>query len=85
MDGTPTNFWQEETILETPNTDDLIQPPIAGEGKGEDEGDAMEDDVVEDLLVGDDKELLEDDLRQYQRVVSVNTIALLRMKPTHLF
>ena len=85
MDGTPTNFWHEETILETPNTYDSTQPPIASEGEGEDEGDAMEDDVVKDLLVGDDKDLMEDDLRQYHKVDSVNTIALLRMKLTHLF
>ena len=48
MDGTPTDFWQEETILESPNTDDLTQPPIAGEGEGEDEGFAMEDDCSQD-------------------------------------
>ena len=85
MDGTPINFWHEETILETPNIDDSTQPPIADEGEGKDEGDAMEEDIVKDLLVGDDKDLLEDNLQQYHKMDSVNTIASLRMKPTHLF
>ena len=71
--------------METPNCGESSQPPIRGEGEGEDEGDTMENDVVEDLLVGDEKELLEDDLRQYHRVDFVNTIALLRIKLTHLF
>ena len=38
MDGVPVHLWHEETILETPNTVDSTQPPIAGEGEGEVEG-----------------------------------------------
>ena len=38
-----------------------------------------------DLLVGEEKDLMEDDLREYYKVDSVNTIASLRMKPAHLF
>ena len=68
-----------------PNTDDSRQPPIASEGEGEVEGDAMEKDPMANLLVGEEKDLMEDDLREYHKVDSVNTIASLRMKPTHLF
>ena len=38
-----------------------------------------------DILVGEDKDLMEDDLREYHKVDSVNNIASLRMKPTNLF
>ena len=45
----------------------------------------MDEDVEEDFIEEEDKDLLEDDLRQYHKVDSVNTIAGLRMKPDHLF
>ena len=81
----PIQLWQEETIQETPNTGDSRQPQISGEGKGEVEGDATELAAMAELLVGEEKDLLEDDLREYHKVDSVNTIASLRMKPAHLF
>ena len=81
MDSPPTNLWNEETILETPNTDDTSQPEIQGEGDDE----LPEDEAMQDALEEDNKGLLEDDLRQYQKVDSVKTIASLRMKPDHLF
>ena len=40
MDGAPLQLWNEEAILETPNTMDSIQPAISGEGEGEVDGDA---------------------------------------------
>ena len=85
MDGAPTQLWNEETILETPNTVDSTEPPISCEGEGEVEGDAMEEDVMADILVGEEKDLVEDDLREYHKVDFVNTIASLKMKPTNLF
>ena len=81
----PFHLWQEETIQEMPNTGDSRQPHISGEGEGEVEGDAMEEAAMAELLVGEEKDLMEDDLREYHRVDSVNTIASLRMKPAHLF
>ena len=62
MDGAPVQLWNEEAILETPNTVDSTQPPISGEREDEVEGDAMEEDAIADILVGEDKELIEDDL-----------------------
>ena len=85
MDEAPVHLWHEETIHEMPNTVDSTQPSIAGEGEGEVEGDAMEEHVMADLLVGEEKDLMEDDLREYHKVDFVNTIASLRMKPAHLF
>ena len=85
MDGAPLRLWNEEAILETPNTMDSTQPAISGEGEGEVNGDAMDEDAMADILVGEDKDLMEDDLRDYHKVDSVNTIASLRMKPTNLF
>ena len=85
MDGAPVQLWNEETILETPNTVDSTQPPISCEGEGEVEGVAMEEDAMADILVDEDKDLMEDDLREYHMVDSVNTIAFLTMKPTNLF
>ena len=85
MDGAPLQLWNEEAILETPNTMDSTQPAISGEGEGEVDGDAMAEDAMEDILVGEDKNLMEDDLRDYHKVDSVTTIASLRMKPTNLF
>ena len=38
-----------------------------------------------DLLVGEEKDLMEDDLREHHKVDSLNTIASVRMKPAHLF
>jgi len=70
-----------ETILETPNTDDTMQPEIEGDGGG----DFVEEDEAEDAIDEEVKDLLEDDLRQYHKVDSVKTISSLRMKPTHLF
>ena len=40
MDGAPLQLWNEEIILETPNTMDLTQPAISGDGEGEIDGDA---------------------------------------------
>ena len=85
MDGAPLQLWNEETILETLNTMDSTQPAIFGDGEGEVDGDAMEEDAMADILVGEDKDLMEDDLRDYHKVDSVTTIASLRMKPTNLF
>ena len=62
MDEVPVHLWHEETIQEMPNIVDSTQPPIAGEGEGEVEGDAMEEHVMADLLVGEEKDLMEDDL-----------------------
>ena len=62
MDGAPFQLWNEEAILEMPNTVDSIQPPISGEGEVEVEGDAMEENAMADILVGEDKDLMEDDL-----------------------
>ena len=81
----PTNLWQEETTLQTPNTGDSSQPAIGGDGDGEEDGEDMEEDAAAIQLEGEDKDLLEDDLRQYHKVDSVNSIASLRMKPDHLF
>ena len=66
-------------------TNTVLQPSIAGEGEGEVEGDAMEEHVLANLLVGEEKDLMEDDLREYHKVDFVNTIASLRIKPAHLF
>ena len=85
MDGVLVHLWHEESILEMPNMVDSTQPSIAGEGEDEVEEDTMEEDTMVDLLVGEDKDLMEDDLQEYHKVDSVNTIASLRMKPTHLF
>ena len=85
MDGAPLQLWNEKAILETPNTMDSTQPAISGEGEGEVDGDAMEEDAMADILVGEDKDLMEDDLRDYHKVDSVTTIASLKMKPTNLF
>ena len=84
MDGAPVQLWHKETILETPNTVDSTQPSIAGEGEDEVEGDAMEEDAMADILVDEDKDLMEDDLQEYHKVDSANTIASLRMKLTNL-
>ena len=85
MELAPIQLWHEETIQETPNTSDSRQPQISGEGEDEVEGDATELAAMAELLVGEEKDLMEDDLREYHKVDSVNTIALLRMKPAHLF
>ena len=85
MDEAPVHLWHEETIHEMPNTVDSTQPSIAGEGEGEVKGDAMEEHVMADLVVGEKKDLMEDDLREYHKVNFVNTIPSLRMKPPHLF
>ena len=85
VDEVPVHLWHKETIQEMPNTDVLRQPPIASEGEGEVEGDAMEEDAMAELLVGEEKDLMEDNLREYHKVDCVNTIASLRMKSAHLF
>ena len=85
MELAPIQLWQEETIQETPNTGDSRQPQISGEGEDEVEGDATELAAMAELLVGEEKDLMEDDLREYHKVDSMNTIASLRMKPAHLF
>jgi hypothetical protein len=77
MDVSPINQTQEDTLLETPGTDDTMQPKIGIE----EEGQFMEEDVVDE----DEKELLEDDLRRLQKVDSVSTINALRMKPEKTF
>ncbi len=71
------NETQEERVVQTPGTDDTTQPEIGGE----EEGHAMEMDVVDD----EEKDLLEDDLRKLQKVDSVSTINSLRMKPENMF
>ena len=81
MDVSPLHFSQEDTIVETPTTEETIQQEM----EGEPEGGHMDEDVEEDFIEEEDKDLLEDDLRQYHKVDSVNTIAGLRMKPDHLF
>ena len=85
MDGAPIQLWNEDTILEMPNPVDSTQPPISCEGEGEVDEDAMEVDAMADTLVSENKELMEDDLREYHKVDSVNTIASLRMQTTNLF
>ena len=85
MDEAPVHLWHEETIHETPNTVDSIQASIASEGEGEVEGDAMEEHTMAELLVSEEKDLMEDDLQEHHKVGLVNTIASLRMKPAHLF
>lgn len=79
MDVSPSVLSQDERIQETPNTDDMVQPEIGVEEEGEEE--FVEDDMLED----EEKDLLEDELRQLHKVDSVATISSLRMKPDHLF
>ena len=69
MGGTAVQLFHEETILETPNPVDSTQPPISFEGEGEVDRDAMEEDAMADILVGEDKDLMEDDLREYHKVL----------------
>ena len=58
MDEAPVHLWHKETIHKMPNTVDSTQPSIAGEGEGEVKGDAMEEHVMADLLVGEEKDLM---------------------------
>ena len=85
VNATPKNPSIEDTSFCTPNTGESSQPTIGGEGEGGEEGDIMDEDVTNDEMEAEDKDLLEEDLRQYHKVDSVNTIASLRMKPDHLF
>jgi len=79
MDVSPTNLLQEERIQEIPNTNDTAQLEIGEEKEGE------EDLVEEDLLEDEEKDMLEDKLRERHRVNLVATIANLRMKLNYLF
>jgi len=77
MDVSPLNQTQEDTIVETPRTNETTQPEIGGK----DDVHVMEEDVVDD----EEKDLLEDDLQPLQKVDSIATINALRMKPKNLF
>jgi len=57
----------------------MAQLEIGVEEEGEEEF------VEEDMLEDEEKDLLEDKLRQLYKIDSVATITSLRMKPNHLF
>lgn len=76
IEDSPITETQEETIMETPGTDETTQPPIGVEG---------DEEFVEVDFEEEEKEMLEDELRRRQKGHVVETISSLRMKPDELF
>lgn len=89
MDVSPTNMANEEIIRETQNMDDTTQPEFGGEEEDEDmtmmEEIPQEQEAEVQVVEDEEKDMLEDELRERQRVDSVSSIAKFRMKPEHLF
>ena len=89
MDVTPRVERHEDRIMETPGSEDNMQPNIRGDGDFSQPRLKVEEDV--EMLGGDDmadeeeKDLTEDELRKLQKVDSVATINSLRMKPKKTF
>jgi len=77
MDISLINKTQEETILETLSTNDMMQPEIGVEKNEE----CMEEDVTNN----EEKELMEDELQRLQKGNVVETISSLQIKPDELF
>ena len=88
MDISPAKTTREETIFETPDSQNTRQPEIE---QGEDEQDQGEGDEGEedmDVVIEDHEEekvMTEEELRHIQKGDVVNILAQLRMKPEELF